>query len=96
MDAEADVSVSLGASTSALGGITVHHNAQVLPSGLSATGGVGSLSTVCKANVSPTLDAANSVLATAFVAWHDPDEDQTPNWADINQDQTPNWTDVAA
>ena len=83
MDAEADVSVTLGAATTALGGVTVHHNAQVLPSGLSATGGVGSLTTVCKANVTPTVDAAASALGTAFVAWHNIEEDQTPNWTDV-------------
>ena len=69
------------------------------------TGSVGTLSSICSANVIPS-----SVLGTVEVGevriydqiddsqtpnYSNVDDAQTPNYSNVNRSQTPDWQDVA-
>ena len=105
VDGEANVIISGVAATSAVGSVTVHHNAQFSIDGVSATGDVGSVTITAKGNISITGVEATGSLGNVFV-WSLIDDTQTKNYANINTDQsssfaennetqTPNWEEVA-
>ena len=79
-------------------------NAEVVPTGASATGVVGTVSFILDQNLSPTGVSAtgivNDVLVpvdiSVFVTSLIGSSEVTSSlvWGEIDQDQTPNWTEI--
>jgi len=67
----------------------------VYVTGVSATGSVGSVSVIAKANVSPTGVAATGQVGQPLV-WGRIVPDQNPSYTSINPNQSPGWTEIAA
>jgi hypothetical protein len=94
VDAEANVSVTGLASTSAIGSVIVYENEVVNLPTFAITSALGTATTVAKANVTPIGLGITSGTGVVLV-WGEIDETQTPNYAIISQTQTPSWTEVA-
>jgi hypothetical protein len=72
----------MDALTGALGSVTFDGDANVVPTGVSATGGVGA------PNIWGLIDDSQTPN------WSAVDDSQTPNWSTIDDSQTPNWSAV--
>ena len=94
VDGEANVSVTLGAATSALGTSTVYHNARVdvsLDEG--ASSGLGSVTVISKAIVTLTGLSASGGTPSINV-WGLVDDSQSPSWSAVDDSQSPSWSAV--
>jgi hypothetical protein len=57
------------------------------------TSGLGSVSTIAKANVSVSGQQATGGVASLLI-WSLVDTSQTPNYNEVTTTQTPNWTSL--
>jgi hypothetical protein len=79
--------------TSALGSVIVHENEVINMPTFAVTSSLGSVSTIAKANVTPTGVAATASVATVLI-YGEIDTSQTPSYSEIATSQTPNYTTI--
>ena len=77
-----NLSVSGFSATSALGSSSVNTVNNVFVDGFAATSSLGTVTTICKANVSPELGQAEGFVGSTRV-WSLIDDTQTPNWEEV-------------
>jgi len=73
----------MDALTGYIGAVTFDGDANVVPTGVSATGAVGT------PNIWSLIDDGQTPNWAAI------SDSQTPNWSTIDDSQTPNWEEVA-
>jgi len=79
--------------TSALGTPTTKTDNRFNVSGFEITSSLGTVSTIAKANVTPTGQVGTT--GTPFVlVWGEVDDGQTPNWSTIDDSQTSGWSTI--
>jgi hypothetical protein len=94
VDGEANVSVTLGAATSALGTVTVYENERVNVSLDPGTSSLGSVTVISKAIVTLTGLSATGGTPKVLV-WGLIDDSQDPSWGAVSDSQDPDWQEVA-
>jgi len=92
--ADANVSVTGVAGTSALGSTTVRTVNRVPVTGVQATGAVGTADATGLANVY-VIGVSGTCETNGFtLVWGEIDTDQTANWVNIGTSQSPNWVQI--
>ena len=76
-----------------VGTIIVHENEVINLPSFAITSALASVSTIAKANVTPTPQSITVSLG-ALLIYGEVDTSQTPNFSDVATTQTPNYTTI--
>jgi hypothetical protein len=74
--------------------LTIVGKANIIPTGQTATGGVGSVTPDAEANVTLLGVNATGSVGENLIIWFEFDTTQTPNYSNITTTQTPSWSEV--